>query len=112
MPRYRNTNSGQVVELAKPSHRLERLANWEQLDDVDQEADFEPADDSAVQPSSTEPPLTREYVVESLQGATNAELRVVAEERGLDSRGKHAELVERIAAAIMVEVETDAEESS
>ncbi|WP_086705597.1 hypothetical protein [Streptomyces antimycoticus] len=32
MIRYRNSNTGDVVERPEPSARLERLPNWERLD--------------------------------------------------------------------------------
>ena len=104
MPRYRNANTGQVVDLRKRSHRLERLANWEQLEDEVEEADFEPADEAIAESEGS--------VEDALNAATVPQLRELAAERGLSTAGNKPDLVDRLAAAVMAEVALDAEESS
>lgn len=58
MPRYRNENTGQVVDYPRPDARLEFLPNWNRLDaDVPEPSGSEPGQPGDVpeQPSQREP---------------------------------------------------------
>jgi hypothetical protein len=103
---YRNRNTGDVVELAKPSHRLEGLANWERV-----EADATDAARHAPEPEPAPTDTTDEIASgrpspEELRGtlaqATVAQLHELAAERGFDVTGidRKGELVEAVAVAI------------
>ncbi|MCX4827183.1 hypothetical protein OG746_26685 [Streptomyces sp. NBC_01016] len=53
MPKYRNNNTGDVVEYEHPDARLEMLPNWERLDTEAAPEDKGPADEQDGRPSKS-----------------------------------------------------------
>lgn len=57
--RYRNENTGEVVESEEPQKRLEWLANWSRLDDGEGEENT-PDDSGTVSSGTLEQPSVRD----------------------------------------------------